>query len=43
MFLLVYWRIPIKKEITDEIANDSAVETQNIEETNMLIKKEIKF
>jgi len=39
MFLLVYWRIPIKKEITDEIA----VETQNAEETNMLIKREIKF
>ena len=39
MFLLVYWRIPIKKEITDTIA----VDAQNIEETNMLIKKEIKF
>jgi len=39
MFLLVYWRIPIKKEITDTIA----VDAQNIEESSMFIKKEIKF
>ena len=39
MFLLVYWRIPIQKEITDAIA----VEAPNIEETNMFIKKEINF
>ena len=39
MFLLVCWRIPIKKEITDTIA----VDAQNIEESSMFIEKEIKF
>lgn len=41
MFLLVYWRIPYKKQIADEIASQN-IET-NLEETNMLIGKEIIF
>tara|TARA_B110000008_G_C16742169_1_gene473099 strand:+ start:380 stop:529 length:150 start_codon:yes stop_codon:yes gene_type:complete len=49
MFLLVYWRIPIKKDITDEFTNENAdkstgiMSVQNKEETNLLIAKEIKF
>jgi len=39
MFLLVYWRIPITKELTDTIAADA----QNIEESSLFIKKEIMF
>lgn len=43
MFLLVYWRIPEKKEITDEIEVSATPVTKNMFIENMLIGKKINF